>query len=74
MATDRYKATLSCATCKTEGVAHLEQEDGWAFVKGNTATTVDSVSPGFKAVRDPSRPTHSAIHCVTCGSTVWSTD
>jgi len=72
MATDRFKTNLSCATCQKEGVAELSQEDGWAFVKGNTATAVESVPPGFKEVRDARRPSHSEIKCETCGATVWT--
>jgi predicted RNA-binding Zn-ribbon protein involved in translation (DUF1610 family) len=54
MAKDRFTIPLLCPKCGKTGEAHCEQEDGWAFVKGNTATTVTQVNPGFSRVKKQS--------------------
>ncbi|QQO52015.1 MAG: hypothetical protein N838_00135 [Thiohalocapsa sp. PB-PSB1] len=50
MAKDRFKIPLICPKCGKTGEAHCWQEDGWAFFKGDTATTVVEVTPGFTRV------------------------
>ena len=54
MAKDKFKIPLQCPTCGKSGEANCWQEDGWAFVKGNTATTVTNVTEGFSRVDKPS--------------------
>jgi predicted RNA-binding Zn-ribbon protein involved in translation (DUF1610 family) len=54
MAKDRFTISLKCPKCGRAGEANWEQEDGWAFVKGNTATTVKSVTAGFSRVKKES--------------------
>jgi hypothetical protein len=54
VAKDRFKISLLCPACGKTGEARCEQEDGWAYVKGNTATTVKSVTPGFNRVKQGS--------------------
>lgn len=54
MATDRFTIPLECPNCGQKGEAQCEQEDGWAFVKGNRATTVRGVTPGFSRVKEQS--------------------
>ncbi len=54
MAKDRFKIPLECPTCGKSGEAHCEQEDGWAFVKGDHSTHVTSVTSGFSRVNKKS--------------------
>ena len=54
MAKDRFTITLKCPNCGKTGKASCWQEDGWAFVKGNMATTVTNVTSGFSRVNQPS--------------------
>ena len=50
MAKDRFKIPLKCPKCGRTGEASCEQEDGWAYVKGDHSTSVTSVTPGFTRV------------------------
>jgi hypothetical protein len=54
VAKDRFTIQLKCPKCKQEGEAQCEQEDGWAFLKGKTATKVNDVTPGFSRVKKSS--------------------
>lgn len=51
---DRFKAELRCPECGREGVAHLSEEDGYNYMRGNKATSVDGLTDGFKQVEAPS--------------------
>jgi hypothetical protein len=53
-ARDRFTIPLECPRCKKTGEAECSQEDGWAYVKGDRATAVTAVSPGFARVKTPS--------------------
>jgi hypothetical protein len=63
MATDRFAKAVHCATCGKRGVVHLEQEDGWAFVKGNQHTDVAELPEGFKDIGRRGSP---EIVCADC--------
>ncbi len=54
MAKDRFKIPLQCPKCEKSGEAHCEQEDGWAFVKGDHTTKVTMVTSGFSRVKQKS--------------------
>ena len=54
MAKDRFKIPLKCPECGKEGEANCEQEDGWAFMKGNHFTQVNKVTSGFSRVNEKS--------------------
>ena len=54
MAKDRFKIPLKCPKCSKKGEASCEQEDGWAWVKGNDSTTVTNVTSGFSRVKKKS--------------------
>ncbi len=54
MAKDRFTIPLKCPVCGKEGEARCSQEDGWAFSRGATETTVNSSTSGFTFVDKPS--------------------
>jgi hypothetical protein len=66
MATDRFDISLKCPKCGRVGIARAEEEDGWAYVKGNTATTITDLPDGFRIVRQQSRVASVDIFCGDC--------
>jgi len=66
MAKDRFEAQLKCPKCGREGVAKLEEEDGWSFMKGDQTTKVKQLPNGFKVVDQPSRMGSVDLHCKDC--------
>ena len=70
MSEDRFTEKLHCPKCGREGIANLSQEDGWAFVKGNTATAVDHIPAGFKIVKQNCEHAEVEIFCVACDVSV----
>lgn len=68
MARDNFSVPLLCPKCHREGTADLSQADGWAFVKGNRETSIESMPEGFKAVEGSNRYTADMdIACADCG-------
>lgn len=55
MATDRFTIPLLCPSCSKSGEAQCWQENGWAYMKGKTSTSVTKISPGFSRVEKRSR-------------------
>jgi hypothetical protein len=51
---DKFKAELRCPECGREGVAHLSELDGYAYMRGDKSTHVDSLTDGFVQVEAPS--------------------
>lgn len=66
MATDRFDIPLKCPKCGKTAAAHAEEEDGWAYVKGNSATTITSLPKGFKIMKQKSKMASVDIFCVDC--------
>jgi acetone carboxylase gamma subunit len=54
VARDRFVIPLKCPACGKSGEAHCWQEDGWIFMRGDTATRVTEVTPGFSRVKQKS--------------------
>ena len=63
---DRFVVQLLCPNCNRSGHANLSQEDGWAFLRGNTAVTVEFFSEGFVKVEISSRVRGIDFHCEDC--------
>ena len=51
-ARDRWTENLKCPRCGKTGEAQLSQADTYAFLMGNTETSVDFLSDGFSCVRE----------------------
>ena len=68
MARDRYSLLLKCPGCGRSGQAHVSENDGWSFMRGDREREVDSVPEGFTVVdHGRNRGDEIIIHC-ECGS------
>ncbi len=66
MSRDNFRRQFRCPNCESSGRADLSQEDGWSFVKGNTATEVEYLSPGFETLPNRAHEFGFEIHCSAC--------
>jgi len=66
MAKDRFSIPLKCPSCGAFGTAHAEEEDGWRYLRGNTATTITELPEGFKIIPQRSGMASVDIFCEKC--------
>lgn len=59
---DKWTVDLECPRCGRLDVARLSQADGYAYVRGNTATRADHVPFGFACID----PETSSFQCSRC--------
>ncbi|MGY4571990.1 putative RNA-binding Zn-ribbon protein involved in translation (DUF1610 family) [Bradyrhizobium sp. USDA 3256] len=59
---DKWTVDLECPRCGRLDVARLSQADGYAYVKGDTATRADHVPAGFACID----PETSSFQCSQC--------
>lgn len=66
MAKGRFKIPLECPSCGRAGTTIAEEEEGWAYLKDNTATVIIDLAEGFKIVRQKSKMASVDLFCVDC--------
>jgi len=66
MSKDRFNIPLECPNCGKTATARAEEEDGWAYLKGNRSTSITTLPPGFKIVDQKSRMASVDLFCIDC--------
>ena len=66
MAKDKFNIPLDCPSCGKTGTATAEEEDGWAYIKGNKRTSITHLPDGFRIVHRKSRMASVDLYCVDC--------
>jgi hypothetical protein len=67
-ARDNFSMDYRCQECGAAGTIHFSQADGWAWLKGDQSTTVESIPAEFEAVPNKGVENGHDIVCRMCST------
>lgn len=78
MSYDRYSIKFLCPKCKADGVVHVVENDGWAFMRNGPQRSIGELSKGFLMQGTPRQDAYVGgdmkIFCEACDVPVVETN